>query len=327
MHRKASYLLIVFLFVKINIVSAQDLTGTWEGDLARSEFLQVNIVQVGDRLCGYTWDYLYYNQNDFCKAYFTGRYDKAKKQWILNGTSFLANSGSHVLMRIVLSYQSIEGKEILTGRESTPSQQPNLLSILTRHDVYLQKVSDKPSKMLRNMQECMEEKQKNKDDSITVVMPTDTLQKMILDVDPVKNSSVDTVRQIKPPVAAKDSIPIISEMAKRKNIKKEPLVVNEKEIVLEVFDNGIIDSDTVSIFYNGKLILSHKLLSEKAIVIPISLNEQASLHEITLFAENLGSIPPNTALIVVHAGKKRYELFASASLTENAVIRFEYKPK
>ena len=45
-----------------------------------------------------------------------------------------------------------------------------------------------------------------------------------------------------------------------------------------------------------------------------------------MVAENLGSIPPNTALIVVYAGNKRYELFSSASLEENAVLVFEYKP-
>jgi hypothetical protein len=46
-----------------------------------------------------------------------------------------------------------------------------------------------------------------------------------------------------------------------------------------------------------------------------------------MFAENLGSIPPNTALIVVTAGTKRYELHSSASLEENAVMLFEYKPE
>jgi len=46
-----------------------------------------------------------------------------------------------------------------------------------------------------------------------------------------------------------------------------------------------------------------------------------------MFAHNLGSIAPNTATIVVKAGDKRYELHSSASLTENAVLVLEYKPK
>jgi hypothetical protein len=46
-----------------------------------------------------------------------------------------------------------------------------------------------------------------------------------------------------------------------------------------------------------------------------------------LFAHNLGSIPPNTATVVVKSGGKRYELRSSASLTENAVLMLDYKPK
>jgi hypothetical protein len=88
-----------------------------------------------------------------------------------------------------------------------------------------------------------------------------------------------------------------------------------------------VDGDTVSIFYNGRLLVNKQRLSEKPIVLNIELDEKAALHEITLFAENLGSIPPNTALVVVTAGDKRYELHASSSLEENAVLIFEYKRK
>ena len=62
-------------------------------------------------------------------------------------------------------------------------------------------------------------------------------------------------------------------------------------------------------------------------MIDLALDETSKTHEIILYAENLGSIPPNTALIVVNAGNKRYELHASASLEENAVLVFEYAPK
>ena len=44
-----------------------------------------------------------------------------------------------------------------------------------------------------------------------------------------------------------------------------------------------------------------------------------------MYAENLGSIPPNTALMVIYDGKKRYELNISSSKTSNGVIRFKLK--
>ena len=71
----------------------------------------------------------------------------------------------------------------------------------------------------------------------------------------------------------------------------------------------------------------HQLLTEKAIEFNIELDENLKQHEIILFAENLGSIPPNTALLIITAGDKRYELFASANLQENAVLILNYKPE
>jgi hypothetical protein len=46
-----------------------------------------------------------------------------------------------------------------------------------------------------------------------------------------------------------------------------------------------------------------------------------------MVAENLGSIPPNTALMVITAGAKRYELFITSTEQKNAVVVVEYKPE
>jgi len=124
-----------------------------------------------------------------------------------------------------------------------------------------------------------------------------------------------------------DSLVLPKELVKRKNSEQSHLEVNVKTITLNVYDNAVVDGDTISVFYNGKLLLSHQRLSEKPIVINLTLDEKQTRHELVLFAENLGSIPPNTALIVIYAGDKRYELFSSASLEENAVLVFDYKPK
>ncbi len=81
----------------------------------------------------------------------------------------------------------------------------------------------------------------------------------------------------------------------------------------------------MSVYFDGKLLVDKQRLSEKAIEVQIELQDN-DIHELTLFAENLGGIPPNTALIVVTAGSKRYELRSSADLKKNAVLLFEYRP-
>ena len=44
-----------------------------------------------------------------------------------------------------------------------------------------------------------------------------------------------------------------------------------------------------------------------------------------MFADNLGSIPPNTALMIIDDGKKKYEIRLSSSLEKNATIRIKKK--
>jgi dipeptidyl-peptidase 4 len=113
----------------------------------------------------------------------------------------------------------------------------------------------------------------------------------------------------------------------RKNSVFGRLEVNDRNVTLDIFDNGTIDGDSISVYYNNKLLVANRGLTDKAIVVQLMLDDKAPQHEIVLFAHNLGSISPNTATVVVKSGGKRYELRSSASLTENAVLMLDYKPK
>lgn len=117
---------------------------------------------------------------------------------------------------------------------------------------------------------------------------------------------------------------IPDEMAKREKSEQAHITVNSKKISLQIYDNGDTDGDSVSIFFNGRLLMSHQVVSEKPITLELELDLNTPKNEIILFAENLGSIPPNTALVIVNAGNKRYELFSNADLKKNAVLIIEY---
>lgn len=321
--------IIAFSAVLLSInLPAQNLTGTWEGDMGTYQFLQLNMVQKGDKICGYTWDHLTYNQRDFCKAYFEATFDKKTGKLLIYGTSFFANSGSHVLMELELSHKYVNDEEVLFH---TPTAREKIEAFLGGQEVqtriYLKKVADKPNQLLPGITDCLEEKTKTYDSTEQFQAPVypgdDPIKPKAPEVKPE-----DTIAAVPPPADTASNIPPIPlTVDKRKNIEQSHIEVNVKTINLKVYDNAIVDGDTVSILYNGKMLLSHQLLSEKAIEINLELDDRQTRHEITLFAENLGSIPPNTALIVVTAGEKRYELFASASLQENAVLVFDYRPK
>ena len=116
-----------------------------------------------------------------------------------------------------------------------------------------------------------------------------------------------------------------SEFTKRENVIANEIEVESDSLRVDVYDNGEIDGDIISVFYNKQLILNNQKLTHKSIQIAIKLDSTKTVNEISMFAENLGLIPPNTALMVVHDGKKRHEIRVSSSLEKNATIRIRRK--
>ena len=92
------------------------------------------------------------------------------------------------------------------------------------------------------------------------------------------------------------------------------------KIQVNLFDNGEIDGDTVSIYHNNKLIVSKALLSQNPVTVNITIDKDQPHHELVMVAENLGSIPPNTAVMIVTAGSKRHEVFISSTKQKNAKV-------
>jgi hypothetical protein len=109
-------------------------------------------------------------------------------------------------------------------------------------------------------------------------------------------------------------------IASRENPVIRQIKVAAGELMIELYDNGQIDGDTVSIFHNNQLIRSRASLSEKPVTIKIKLDKEEPHHELIMVAENLGSIPPNTSLMIITAKNKRYEIFISSSEQKNAKI-------
>jgi hypothetical protein len=90
-----------------------------------------------------------------------------------------------------------------------------------------------------------------------------------------------------------------------------------------LYDNGTIDNDTIIIYDNNKVIANLKRLSYKAI--HIDLEFTTAQHDIIIVAHNMGSIPPNTALVVLNDGNNRQEFFITTTNKVNAKFEFVYK--
>jgi hypothetical protein len=380
--------LLILGFLSFGLVAfcqVDKIEGTWEGNLDESQFLQVNIVQNGKAICGYSYDYVYDRPNDYCKQYYSGRHVASDDSWFFDGYSFMENHYNHVLMQFKVSLVTENGKQYLEGYLRTKGG--GYYSMPSK--IRLRKVSPTPQTYTQDMKDCLKEREQieglTKREPIIKprpatgktprrknikppvkpkTLPANTVKpkpvgppstkpkiapKPILKPKPSAKTALPPKPVIKPKVVApkpttlvKDTIvtkaaikPKIAiaenqlekKLLGRENKEFKRIQLKDKKFTIEVYDNGTVDDDTISVFYNGKAIFSKRKINVVPLKYEVNLEEGKKLHNIVLFAENLGSIPPNTALVIITtASGKRYELFASSNLNENAEIIFEYSP-
>lgn len=140
---------------------------------------------------------------------------------------------------------------------------------------------------------------------------------------PLKKDSIVTTPP--PPSPVKDPVVAEAPIEKRDNRLTRTIVVERDSIAITLYDNGEIDGDSVTLIYNDKIILQHLRLTDKPHTIYIKIKPGSSRNELVMYAENLGSIPPNTALMVIHDGDKRYELNISSTKDSNGMVAFKLK--
>jgi hypothetical protein len=143
---------------------------------------------------------------------------------------------------------------------------------------------------------------------------------------PQKPQTIDkTVPSIEKPKAPSTiSGPDISKIDRRSKQIIKTIEVDSKTFRVDMYDNGQIDGDTISLYMNGKLMVSRQRLSTTPISLNINLDENKE-NELIMYAENLGTIPPNTALMIVTVGDKRYEVNISSSEQTNGAVRFSLR--
>ncbi|MDP4262935.1 MAG: hypothetical protein Q8941_10415 [Bacteroidota bacterium] len=111
----------------------------------------------------------------------------------------------------------------------------------------------------------------------------------------------------------------------RDNPVVKQIFTDSAEIRIDVYDNGVIDGDTVSIYHNNDLVIANAALLATPITFTIKVDRQHPHHELVMVANNLGSIPPNTSMMIVTTKDKRYEVFISSDDKRNAKVVIDLK--
>ncbi len=126
-----------------------------------------------------------------------------------------------------------------------------------------------------------------------------------------------------PVLIQKDSVSAV--FIKRAKLFTKELEVENNTLRLEIYDNGAIDYDSVTLYLNNKQILPKSMLTHRAIRLTIDLDPHLEYNELSMFADNLGMIPPNTAALILYDGKTRYETLLSSDLSKSATLRIRRK--
>lgn len=312
------FLLVIFLTCSFGVLKAQQLSGIWSGKISRStakysgvENLEIQLFQSGRILWGHSFTFK--DTSRFVLYRLEGRRNKKEKVVLLheNGVPFyLMPAGYFPCEKFFnLSYSRIGKTEYLTGKwgglgvGSDTSCFPNEQLI-----VVLQKL-------------------KNPDYPLQAFVSKKLLgyfvtrQNLKSEPEPI-DSLLLAEKLITQNLPNTDSI-----IKERKLDIQRILQLSDSVVHISLYDNAVIDDDTISIFVNKRPLLIKARVSNTKIGFDIKLSDTAQPIEILMQAENLGSIPPNTALMIVECGKRRYEVRLTSSYEKHAVIVITYDPK
>ena len=365
--------LLLFFCIFITQLSAQNLTGRWQG----------SFIANGDALINnYTYE-LVIKENAshqitaqtitrkgdqfYASAFARGSHSIRTQLVQINETSFdqikIANELEACLMSNFLTYKSIDGHEILEGSYMSNSingkrncgsgkvfleKVPSLLSIKNTR-VENKKTDTQKTKLAITQNTQPKTKSsttflskqssptatKNASNSTTKLIASTENTNSKTTVNPTTETATDEVivenEAISTNTIAQNSIrnqpinlPWVLVGRENKLVKK--IITNSKKISLDLFDNGTIDNDTIIVFDNKKLLINKKRLSYKAIHLEFDFTENLREHEVIIVAHNMGTVPPNTALLLFKDGKVRQEYFITSTNKINAKILIVYEP-
>ena len=144
---------------------------------------------------------------------------------------------------------------------------------------------------------------------------------------PIAKTDTPKKENLPPPVIS-NATPAAEDVDARKTSSVQSVFYQSDSLMITLYDNGEIDGDTVSVLINGVVFISKQGLNTRANSKTFYITEDTpdSLM-LVMYAENLGSIPPNTGLLVLHDGEAVYEVRFRADLQSNAAILLTRKRK
>jgi hypothetical protein len=107
--------------------------------------------------------------------------------------------------------------------------------------------------------------------------------------------------------------------------KFQEIEVYNPVIQVSISDYEEVDGDRVSIFMNREVVAENIGVRRNPYTFSLALNAKYITNELTIVAENLGKIPPNTSLVMIKDGDIEHKVYISSDLKNTAAIYLKYK--
>ncbi|HEY1024647.1 MAG TPA: hypothetical protein VGE26_05735 [Sphingobacteriaceae bacterium] len=104
------------------------------------------------------------------------------------------------------------------------------------------------------------------------------------------------------------------------------LEVENRELTLYLLDYSKVDNDSISVYFNRKLIIDKVAITEKPIVVTLTLDPGLPSNELLFYAQSLGDIPPNTAGIGIKDGGIMHKIKIESDLLKTSAVYLKPKP-
>lgn len=110
----------------------------------------------------------------------------------------------------------------------------------------------------------------------------------------------------------------------RKIRKGKTIIITHDVITITLYDNNKEDGDSVSVWYGDSCIVQHLSLTHKKVTFTLHI-DPTQPKAIILYAENQGSMPPNTAGVTITDGRKKNDIVLSSDLKTCDSVTLVYK--
>ena len=319
-----TFFVIVFCSLMVP-ATAQQITGIWSGKINRKK-AEVKFIQKGDSITGTS--YYYESGENYLRYSIKGYFDASNNSVVWWDDQLISDGGKNFKEVALLSVADFncpgDGKMMLDGT-ATPKENQIKTGDLLLTKIIATAFPDEWDFVIDNFIEGTNDP--DIIDSVELIAKGPKKKRRPLD------KPKETSEEVIPLPVAEAPDPAVALVQHTKKME-ESFTIRKKVFTTEIplegdsiefrfFDNVQVDGDSITLFLNDRMIFTHVRLTEKPFIVRLPVNQLNDNNELTMVAENLGAIPPNTAYMVAIVNDKRYEVNLSSTEETSGMIRLK----